>query len=727
MSRGAAVSGRGFSRRGFLAATGAGVAAMLLVDPRAIARADATGRLRFAMIADTQLQVENPARTEWTARVYAAIAARRPAFVGHVGDLVQHGSDEEYEAYLGTIPHGLRPLLRHVPGNHEVRWDEHAGERYTELFGRTPYSFDVGGLHVVGLNPTRLLQEPGYFTDTDLRWLEHDLRKTHNPTTALIHFPVGSDNYYVHNQDRLLELLARHDVRVLFAGHTHTQRVEAFNGLTQVTMDGTINTPCYYWCERIRHDDGSAALVISRVQVGEDSVEEREVTRVPLTGARPAERAEPRQVSVTGPRAGVLRVRAATPIGGATGASVQLYAQHAYGRKQSEPWQALSARGRHPRFFDGSLDVSALPPGEHRLRVRTTTGNGTWHERTERFTVPGGRTVRWSAQLDAPVQASLTAHEDLVVAATISGTVTAIDVNGRRRWTVRTGPVYGRPAITADGATVLVVDTDHRLRALSAESGRERWTYDTGAPGLGSPLLADIDDEPVVLVGAGRALHAVALADGRRRWVTDLGNMVAGQPACDGEFVYIGAGDGNAHALDARTGQQRWATSVTAVTGPYRRRIYGPWCAVIDLLPDASVLVPTIGNASVLDRATGAVRRTISGTYLFSPKLLLPGEPDGLLLVDEWGVATRVNPSTGEQRWTTETGVRFTNYDAVVHGRTLWGQAATGQLVALDVDTGELRERQELTTSYVTCAPVLVGDTVVTGAQDGVLRAVNVG
>ena len=45
--------------------------------------------------------------------------------------------------------------VRHVPGNHDVRWDLTAKGIYQAHFGAAPYSFDASGVHFIGFDPTR--------------------------------------------------------------------------------------------------------------------------------------------------------------------------------------------------------------------------------------------------------------------------------------------------------------------------------------------------------------------------------------------------------------------------------------------------------------------------------------------------------------------------------------------------------------------------------------------
>lgn len=725
---------RSLDRRRFLAlGTGAvaaaGAAAVGWPAP-ATAGHRSTEPYGFALLGDTQIDAAVPDRTDWVSWVYQQIDATGAPIACHVGDIMEYGSQEEYDLYLGTIPDRLWPRMRHVPGNHEWRWDPTAGERYRTRIGPTRYSFDAGGMHFVGLDPSHLLQEPGGFGQAGIDWLEKDLRRVRpgRPVVLMCHFPFGGDNRYVSDQERLLALLHRYDVRTVFAGHIHTEQVHRFNGVTQLAVDDTRAGPVYYWVERVSERRHSV-LQVSVVRRAADGgpTDPEPVVEMPLSGPRPAEWERPRSVRLD-PAAGALAVSVRLA-GRADPARVdaQLYPQHTYGLKEAGQWQELAA-DRSGRGFDGSLDVGALPPGQHRMTVRVTDPAGAWYEQTHEFRLPGADRVRWRRELGMPIQAGLAEAGGWLVAATTGGTVIGERPGRgrpRRRWREQLGPVHGRPAFSADGQTVFVPSTDHRLYALDRATGRQRFAYDAGEPVLGSPLLTEVDGRPVVVVGAGQTRHAVDAATGARLWTATGQGIFAGRPAADGTRVYTGGGDGHAYAYEAGTGEVLWSFATNDRDSAYRRLIYGPWFANLELLPGGLVLVATVTTAHALDAATGQEQWSRSGSYIYAPATHLTG--GDLLLIDDWQrTATRVDAATGQERWTVDIGVRVLHTGAVVHGDTAWVMGTTGLLVAVDLDSGSVTERLQLTTTaYCYSTPVIVDGTLLVGDQDGVLHALS--
>lgn len=711
-------------RRRFLVGAGAlGTLGVLgtAVPDRA---AKAAGTIRFAVVSDTHADPGQPARLEILKTIFASIERADPTFVVNCGDITEYGAPEEFEAYFSTIPAGLRDRIRHVPGNHETRWDESGTALFQSVFGATPFSFDAGGIHFVGLDPTAVLQEPGIFGATDLNWLRRDLAKAgaDTPSVMFLHFPMGADNYYVNDQDEFLALADRFDVRGIFAGHIHTEQVHRFNGLTQIAADDAKSGPVYYWVEQ-----SESELRVSRVAVSAAGQDTRTaVATIPLTGSGEGRSERPRRVSVDSVRPGRIRI-VVEPGSAARVAAVRatVYPQHRFGGKDAASWIDLA---KTTARWSGEIDVAALPAGHHRLQLRIVNPSGAWFEHTEPFRIAriaGDPAPAWDIALSGHVQGALATDGEMVVAGSSHGEVAAIAVSGSRgriRWRTTLGPIYRGATFDASARTVFVPSTDHGLYALRANNGRTKWRYDAGAPVLSAPLVSAVDGQELVLVTAGHTLHAIDAGSGQRRWSVDSHGFFAGRPACDGERVYIGSGDGNAYAYDARTGAQLWSFSTTTRTTPYTRLIYGPWDDVIERLPGDGILVSTVASAYALDAATGVQRWAVAGGFLFAPAL---ATGHGVLMIDEWGKVRLADPATGTARWTADVGARVLNSGVVIDGERAWVLATTGLLVGLDLATGQIRQRLQLGPSNSYSTPVIVDGVLVAADQSGAVRGVS--
>lgn len=719
------------NRRRFLALAGATGAATLSARPATAGTepVSSSATLSFAVVTDTHGNADEPARTALLARTFAAIERANPAFVLNCGDITDYGGDGEYDAYLSAIPQALRPKLRHVPGNHEVRWDVHGRELYHQLFGPAPFSFSVGGLRVAGLDPTQLLQEPGHFGRDHLRWLENDLRAAGStPTLLFLHFPFGAEHYYVNDQDDFFATVAGSPLRGVFAGHIHRQQVVRMNGFTQVTGVAAKDGAGYYWAERVV-DAGHPVLRVSQVRLAADDSETRtDVTTIPLSGNGEADALRTVRIDVGRVSGGTARVEVRLgDSGGVTPSTVgaQPYPQHIFGGGRAGTWTSLPATGE--RTWTGQVDVSTAVPGEHRMQLRLTGPDGENLEATKAFTVPATAEtpeIAWRHELPGSVQGALAQYGGLVVAGTTSGRVQAFRPNARGAtpvWSAQAGPVYRGAVFDAGGRTVFVPSADHHVHALNAANGKPRWRFRATAPVLSAPLVAPVDGRETVFFTAGTRLYAVSAADGEQRWTADLHGFFAGRVACDGERVYTGGGDGNAYAFDARTGEQLWTFSTTTRTTAYIRLIYGPWDDVVELLPGGQVLVSTVTNAFALDRATGTQRWAVAGSHVYAPARLV-GDSD-LLLFDEWGRSQLVDVATGAARWQAQLDNRnrVLNAGPVVAGGMAWVVSTTGLLAGVDLATGAIGRRRQLGPANTFSTPVVVGDLLIVGDQAGTL------
>ena len=199
--------------------------------------------LRFAMVSDTHVGLPPSGLAERLRLVYEAIARLAPDFVLHCGDITDTGLPGEYDRYQQAVPAALRGRIRHIPGNHEVRWDPTAKGLYRSHFGAERYSFDAGGVHVTAFDATQPLLEPGHCGMAGLDWLARDLGRPGQPDAGLPALPGRRRARLRGRPGRAARADGRHDVRGLFAGHIHRETVTPLDGLIQVTLRAVREEP----------------------------------------------------------------------------------------------------------------------------------------------------------------------------------------------------------------------------------------------------------------------------------------------------------------------------------------------------------------------------------------------------------------------------------------------------------------------------------------------------
>ena len=218
-------------------------------------------RLEFVVAADTHymidvgdapLEFESRRRQgERAGRAWRAIAGLDPAFVVHMGDMVQEfpgrpDYDRTVREALGQIRDaGLWERCRFVAGNHDIgdRPDPTmpTGETTAESLamwearhGRSWHSWEAAGIHFLVLN-SQLLNTPLSAAAEQRAWFEERLAaQGDEPCVLFLHMPpylrdprepwLGHyDNLGEPDRTWLLDRVRRHRVMALFAGHVHFQ------------------------------------------------------------------------------------------------------------------------------------------------------------------------------------------------------------------------------------------------------------------------------------------------------------------------------------------------------------------------------------------------------------------------------------------------------------------------------------------------------------------------
>jgi len=192
-------------------------------------------------------------------RTLAEINALHPAFVWDLGDMSLYPNAGQ--AYLDCVRQ-LQMPLHACPGNHDIALnDTHARRLFQECFGPAYYSFDFGGVHFLSLDSNTVVQRQGQNTidacldPPEMAWLKADLAATPAQTPILcgIHIPIVST--YIERRgggafpkdfpiapqfdrsraDMLIDILGRHNVKLVLQGHAHENERITVQGMEFVT------------------------------------------------------------------------------------------------------------------------------------------------------------------------------------------------------------------------------------------------------------------------------------------------------------------------------------------------------------------------------------------------------------------------------------------------------------------------------------------------------------
>ncbi len=212
--------------------------------------------------------------------------------------------------------------------------------------------------------------------------------------------------------------------------------------------------------------------------------------------------------------------------------------------------------------------LSASSPAVNGSTVYATvlsTGSSSSPGRIFALTFKSGQT-RWARDISSPTESSPMLDGNRVIFGSQSGTVYALNArNGNVLWTYRAGgSVKASP--TLSGGTLYFGDYSGHVQAISERTGQRLWISGSEGTLLGSGTFYST---PAVVYGRvflgntdGR-VYAYDASTGRLDWAVQTGAYVYASPAVTnapglGPTVYLGSYDGTFYAFNAESGKISW-------------------------------------------------------------------------------------------------------------------------------------------------------------------------
>ena len=156
--------------------------------------------MRFAQISDSHIGFKGPANTNVTDTFNHAIGQINgldytPDFVIHIGDLTHLATPDQFDQVKHMLGELNTPHVFTVPGEHDSTDD--AGQKYRQAFGAGTrgdgwYSFDIAGVHIIGLVNTLNMQKLGHLGADQLEFVEKDVAGLSSDTPIIVfsHIPL---------------------------------------------------------------------------------------------------------------------------------------------------------------------------------------------------------------------------------------------------------------------------------------------------------------------------------------------------------------------------------------------------------------------------------------------------------------------------------------------------------------------------------------------------------
>ncbi len=178
----------------------------------------------------------------------------------------------------------------------------------------------------------------------------------------------------------------------------------------------------------------------------------------------------------------------------------------------------------------------------------------------------GNGSVRWSRDLPSPSESSPLVDSGKVFFGSQGGTVYALNAaDGSVLWTYHAaGSVKASPTLA--GGVLYFGDYSGHVQAISEQTGRRLWVAGSEGALLGSGTFystAAVVYGRVFLGNTDGRIYAYDASTGKLDWAVQTGAYVYASPAVTnapglGPTIYLGSYDGTFYALNARSGQIDW-------------------------------------------------------------------------------------------------------------------------------------------------------------------------
>jgi outer membrane protein assembly factor BamB len=273
-------------------------------------------------------------------------------------------------------------------------------------------------------------------------------------------------------------------------------------------------------------------------------------------------------------------------------------------------------------------------------------------------------------------------------------------------------------------------------------TGTVAWTHPRATGVLAPPAVAMVagqDEDPgsedqapgretgvvVTFEGTGAddsRVLGLNLATGEELWRLDLNQPVVAAPTVDGDVAYVCGRDRIVYALDAATGEVRWRSA--------------PFAHPIQASPAAgggTVFVVAEDPGSGETQLSALAATTGKRRWSFAPDGLAVGSTaptvaGGRVYVGFGDFTVRaLDARTGDEVWAAPIRAGFSPASApALSGPSLFVSDERGSLYRLDVRTGQRVWEFQFDAEQVASAPLVDGDVVLLGLQDGQVGAVEV-
>lgn len=170
----------------------------------------------------------------------------------------------------------------------------------------------------------------------------------------------------------------------------------------------------------------------------------------------------------------------------------------------------------------------------------------------------GTGSLLWKFQTEAQVHSTIGIADNCALVAGCDGNLRVIRLTDGKE--LRALNIDARTAAgsAVQGDHVYIGTLGNRVLCIDWKKGRVDWTYENPDRSFPFQSSAAVADGLVIIGGRDRALHALDAKTGKQRWSFRAKSRIDSSAVVVGRRVFVGSSDGNLYEVDLAGGRERW-------------------------------------------------------------------------------------------------------------------------------------------------------------------------